>query len=184
MNAGTQIGLLLINALFSFYIVIVMLRLLFALVRADFYNPLSQFVVTLTNPPLRLLRRFIPAIGRLDTSSVLLMFALQIVEIYLLGLLQGFVLPPLAVLIVSLRELLLLLIYVYMGAIIIMAVMSWVAAAGGGYNPIYALLDSLTRPLLAPIRRVVPLIGMIDLSPLVALLALNVALILVHSLFG
>lgn len=186
MNAGTQIGLLLVNALFSFYIVLVMLRLLFALVRADFYNPVSQFVVTLTNPPLRLLRRFIPPVGRVDTASVLLLFALQIAEIYLSSALQSFVPPPLPVLIVSFRELLILLIYVYMAAILIQALMSWVAPMGGGmgYNPVVGLLDSLTRPVLAPIRRVIPLFGMIDLSPLVALLALNVALILVRSVFG
>lgn len=183
MNAGTQVGLFLVNALFSFYIVVVMLRLLFAWVHADFYNPISQFVVTLTNPPLRLLRRFIPPLGRLDSSSVLLMIALQVAEVYLTGLLQGVLLPLLFVLLVSVRELLVLLIYIYIAALVVMAVMSWVAAAGGGYNPIYALLDSLTRPLLAPIRKVVPLIGMIDLSPMVALLGLYVALILVRSLF-
>ncbi|MEJ2479997.1 MAG: YggT family protein [Acidihalobacter sp.] len=184
MNAGAQIGLLLINTLFSFYIVVVMLRLLFALVRADFYNPISQFVVTLTNPPLRPLRRAIPPIGRVDSASILLLLVLQLAEIYLASALQGFVPPPLLAFIVSIRELLILLIYIYIGAIIIQALMSWVAAAGGGYNPVMGLLDSLTRPILAPIRRVVPLIGMIDLSPLVALLALNVALILVHSVLG
>ncbi|MEJ2632873.1 MAG: YggT family protein [Acidihalobacter sp.] len=184
MNAGTQIGLLLINALFSFYIVIVMLRLLFALVRADFYNPISQFVVTLTNPPLRPLRRIIPPVGRVDSASILLLLVLQLAEIYLISVLQGFVPPPLAAFIFSIRELLILLVYIYIGAIIIQALMSWVAAAGSGYNPIMGLLDSLTRPILAPIRRVIPLIGMIDLSPLVALLALQAALILLRSVFG
>ncbi|APZ43556.1 YggT family protein [Acidihalobacter ferrooxydans] len=184
MNPGTQIGLMLVNALFSFYIVVVMLRLLFALLHADFYNPVSQFVVTLTNPPLRVLRRFVPAIGRLDTASVVLIVVLQVVEIYLLGALQGIVPPLLAVLILGVRELLSLLIYLYIGAIIVMALLSWVSMAGGGYNPIAALLDTLTRPLLAPIRKVVPLIGMVDLSPLIALLALNAALILVRSVLG
>lgn len=181
MNVGIQIGLFLVDAFFSFYIVVVMLRMLFALVRADFYNPLSQFVVTLTNPPLRILRRFIPSVGRVDSASIVLMVGLELAQIYLMGLLQGFVPSPLLAIVVAVRNLLILLIYIYIGAIIVQAVMSWFAAAGRGYNPVMSLLDRLTRPLLEPIQRVVPPIGMVDLSPLIALLLLNVALMLVSS---
>ena len=184
MNPGIQIAQFLVEAVFSFYIIVVMLRLLFALVRADFYNPVAQFVVTLTNPPLRRLRRLIPSIGRLDTASLVLLIALELLQIYLLAWLQGFLPSPLLALVVAIRELLLLLIYIFMGAVIAQAVMSWFVAAGRGYHPLMGLLDSLTRPILEPIRRVVPLIGMIDLSPLIALLLLNVALMLVSSFVG
>ncbi|OBS08147.1 YggT family protein [Acidihalobacter prosperus] len=184
MGAGAQIGLFLVNAVFSFYIIVVLLRFLLALVRANFYNPISQFVVTLTNPPLKLLRRIIPSVGRIDSASVVLLIALQIAEIYLTAWLQGITPPLLPVLLIALRELLVLLVYVYIGAIIVQALLSWVSPMGGGYNPVAGVLDSLTAPLLAPLRRVVPLIGMIDLTPLVALLLLNVALILVRNILG
>ncbi|WP_455380443.1 YggT family protein [Acidihalobacter prosperus] len=184
MNAGLQIGQFLINALFSFYIIIVLLRLLLTLVHANFYNPISQFVVSLTNPPLRLLRRVLPPVGRLDTASIVLLLALQAAEVYIMGLLQGITLPAGIVFLVAIRELLLLLVYIYIGAIIIQALMSWVTPMSGSYHPAANLLDSLTSPLLTPIRRVVPLIGMIDLSPLIALLLLNVALILIQNLLG
>lgn len=184
MGAGAQIGLFLVNALFSFYIFVVLLRFLFALVRASFYNPISQFVVSLTNPPLRLMRRIIPSVGRIDSASIVLLIVLQIVEIYLTAMLQGLTPPLPLVLLFALRELLVLLVYIFIGAIIIQALMSWVAPMGGGYHPVAGLLDSMTAPLLTPIRRIVPLIGMIDLSPLVALLLLNIALILIRNLLG
>jgi YggT family protein len=183
MGTGSQIVLFLVNALFSFYIFVVLLRFLFALVHANFYNPVSQFIVTLTNPPLRLLRRIIPSVGRIDSASIVLLIVLQIAEIYLSAMLQGLVPPLPLVLLVGLRNLLILLVYIYIGAIIIQAVMSWFAPMGGGYHPITGLIDSLTAPILNPIRRVVPLIGMIDLSPLIALLLLNVALILIRNIF-
>ncbi len=183
MNAGIQISMLLVNTLFPLYIILVMLRWLFALMHADFYNPLSQFVVRFTNPPLHILRRFIPPIGRIDSASVVLMIGLQIVEIYLEALLQGMLPPVLGVLIASIRQLLLLLIYLYFGAIILQVLLSWITPLSGGrtYHPIADLLHSLTRPLLEPIRRIIPTIGMIDLSPLIALLGLNIAMILVQS---
>ncbi|AOV18109.1 hypothetical protein BJI67_14485 [Acidihalobacter aeolianus] len=184
MGAGTQIGQFLVNAVFSFYIIIVLLRFLLALVRADFYNPISQFVVTLTNPPLRLLRRVIPPVGRVDSASILLLLVLQLAEIYLSALLQGLYPPVALVLLLALRELLVLLIYVYIGAIIVQALISWITPMGGGYNPVAGMLDDLTAPVLRPIRQIVPLIGMVDLSPLVALLLLNVLLILIRSLLG
>lgn len=183
METGAQIAAFLINALFSFYIFVVLLRFLFALVRADFYNPISQFVVTLTNPPLRLLRRAIPSYRRIDSASIVLLVVLQIAEIYLVTFLQGLKPPLPLVILVAVRDLLLLLVYIYMGAIIIQAVMSWFTPIGGGYHPITGLIDSLTAPLLNPLRGVIPLIGMIDLSPLVALLLLNIALIVIHNLF-
>lgn len=183
MGTGAQIVSFLINALFSFYILVVFLRFLLALVHANFYNPISQFIVKLTNPPLRLLRRVIPSYKRIDSSSIVLLLALQISEIYLSTLIQGFVPPLSLVFLVALRSLLILLVYIYMGAIIIQAVMSWFSPLGGGYHPINGLVESLTAPLLNPLRQVIPLIGMIDLSPLVALLLLNIALILINNLF-
>jgi YggT family protein len=170
-------GVFLLNTVFGLYIGAVMLRLLLQWARADFYNPFSQAIVKLTNPALRPLRRYIPAIGKVDTASVLLMFVLQLLNTWLVGALFGAHLGVLAMLIVSFTELLSKLIYLYIFAIIIQAIASWVAP--GAYNPVLRLIDALTEPLLRPIRRVLPNLGGLDLSPLVIIVLLQLALLLV-----
>jgi YggT family protein len=181
-NLGQELGAFLIGTLFSLYIILVMVRLLLAMVRADFYNPLSQAVVKLTNPPLLPLRRVIPPIGKLDTAAVVLLLVLQIVEVWLLAWIGGLSPSLIAVLYISVIKLVRLVIYVYIAALIIQAILSWVSPGGYG-NPVAALLHSLTEPLLRPLRRVIPPVGMLDLTPLVALIGLYALLIVVNNLF-
>lgn len=182
MGALGNALIFLVSMIFTLYIGVVALRLLLALVRADFYNPLSQFIVTVTNPLLRPLRRLIPAIGRIDTAAIMLFLILALLKTGIIVLLAG--MPVLAVPLVAIavRDLVEIFIYIYIISLIGEAVLSWIAAARGGYNPIAMLLINLNRPLLAPIRRVIPPIGMVDLSPLFALLVLNALLIVLHSL--
>lgn len=180
-----DVSIFLVSTLLSLYVIALMLRMLLAMVRADFYNPISQFLVTVTNPPVRLLRRFVPAMGRLDTSVLLLIIVLKMLEIWLVASMRG-VSPPLSVVfLVTVLQLLQLLIYIFIISIIVQAIMSWFMAAGSGMarNPLAGLLYSLNRPLLDPIRRVLPQMGMVDLSPLVAIIGLNVLLILLRSLY-
>jgi len=172
----------LISTLFSLYILLVMLRFLLQLVRADFYNPLSQFIVKLTNPPLRPLRRFIPGWRGLDIASLLLMLLLQFLSSTLVIALAGQPLEPVGLLIVSLAQLVDSGFNVFIFAILIQVVLSWVNP--GAHSPISSLLFSLTRPVLGPAQRLLPPIGGIDLSPLVALLGLQVLRMLVMPLFG
>lgn len=167
----------LINTLFGLYILIVMVRFLLQQVRADFYNPISQFVVKLTNPPLKPLRRIIPGWGGIDIASLLLMLLLQLVSLGLILLLRGQAIPPLGLLFWSLSELVALVFNVYLGAILIQAIISWVNP--GGYNPVVGILHSITEPLLRPARRLLPPVSGIDLSPLLVLLVLQVAKMLV-----
>jgi YggT family protein len=180
-----DVSVFLISTLLSLYAVALMLRMLLAMVRADFYNPICQFLVAVTNPPVVVLRRLVPPLGRLDTAVLLLIVAVKMLEIWLVALLRG-VTPGFGVVFaVSIFQLLQLLIYIYIVSIIIQAVMSWFMAAGSqmGRNPLTGLLHSLNRPLLDPIRRAMPQMGMVDLSPLVAIIGLNVLLILLRSLF-
>ncbi|WP_018953783.1 YggT family protein [Thioalkalivibrio sulfidiphilus] len=178
-----EISIFLISTLFSLYVIALMLRMLLAMVRADFYNPVSQFLVTVTNPPVRALRRVIPPIGRLDTAVVLLMIALKMLELWLVAWIGG-ASPGLGlVLVVAVFRLLQLLIYVFMFSIIIEAVMSWFMAGGMRGNPVASLVASLNRPILTPIRSVMPNLGTVDLSPLVAIIGLNILLILLRSIF-
>ncbi len=179
MGAGyfSNAGVFLVNTLFGLYIGAVLLRLLLQWARADFYNPLSQAIVKLTNPVLRPLRRYIPALGKVDTASVLLMFALQLLNTWLVSALFGTHLGVVAMLIVAFTELLSKLIYLYIFAIIIQAIASWVAP--GAHNPVLRLIEALTEPLLRPIRQLLPNLGGLDLSPLVVIVLLQLALLLV-----
>ncbi len=161
----------LINTLFGLYIMVVMVRFLLQWVRADFYNPVSQFVVKLTNPALRPLRRVIPGWGGVDFAAVVLMLALQMLSLLLILLLRGQGIPPVTLLFWSLAELVSLAINVYIGAILIQVILSWVSP--GGYNPVVALIYSLTRPLMAPAQRLMPPISGIDLSPMLVLIGLQ-----------
>lgn len=167
----------LVRTLFDLYIAAVALRFILQWVRADFYNPVSQFLVHITNPPLRPLRRIIPGYGGMDSASLLLMVLLKAVEISLLGLIAGGGIPaPLGLLVISLAECLQLVIYIFMFAIFIVVILSWVNP--GAYNPATVLLYRLTEPLLAPARRLIPPIGGLDLSPLVVLIFLQLSLII------
>jgi YggT family protein len=162
----------LIDALFGLYLFALMLRFLLQWVEADFYNPISQFLVKLTHPPLRLLRRFIPSIGRIDTASLVLMLALQMLAGYLVFLLQGISASPQALAVWSVEQLLELLLNIFLFAIVIRALLSWFGSAMY-YNPAAALLHNLTDPMLSLCQRVLPPFGGIDLSPLLALIAIQ-----------
>ena len=169
-------GVFLIQTLFGLYIGAVMLRFLLALVRADFYNPVSQFLVKVTNPPLIPLRRIIPSFMGIDLASVLLMLVLQGVELVLIAAIQGFGLHPAGLAILAVAQLLSLLIKVYFFTILIQVILSWVSP--GNYNPAVALLYSLNEPLLGRARRLLPPISGFDLSPILVMIALQLLEIL------
>ncbi len=182
LSVGTEIAVFLIEALFSLYIGAVIIRLLLGFARADFHNPLSQFLVKVTNPVLVPMRRFIPSIGKIDTSAIVLAYVLTLVKISLLFLLVTGGLHFPVSLFTALGDLITSIIWVYIIALILQAVMSWVGSTHG--NPVAPLVNSLTAPIVKPIRKVVPLVGAMDLSPMVAILGLNVLLILVRSIFA
>lgn len=181
MQALQNVGVFLVETLFSLYIGAVLIRFLLAWSRANFYNPLSQFLVKITNPVLVPLRRMIPAMGKLDTAAIVLALGLMIIKVFLLVGMQGSSVGVPVVLTYSIVELLRMVIHIYIFALIIQAVLSWVGNSYG--NPLADILNSLTDPILRPIRNIVPTIGMVDLSPMVAILLLYVVLIVLQS-FG
>lgn len=166
-------GQFLLSVCFGTYILIVMLRLLLQMVRADFYNPLSQFIVKATQPVLRPLRRRLPALGGMDTATVVLLVGLQVLELALSLALLGQRFNIAGLLLLAVIKLLSLALNVFLFAIIIQVVISWVSP--GTYNPLTSILYSLTEPLLAPARRLIPPFSGLDLSPLVVLIALQLA---------
>lgn len=172
----------LVDALFSIYILAIMLRFLFQWVRADFSNPISQFIYKATNPPLMPLRRYIPGFRGLDTSALFLMIVLQCALLFILGLFPSAPMPSFpGVILWSIAELLSLWINVYIVGIAIMAIISWVNPMG--YNPIVGLINQVTNPVMKPIRRLIPPMSGLDLSPMFAFFALMfIKLAVVNSL--
>ena len=163
----------LIDTLFSLYILAVLLRFLLQWCGADFYNPISQFLVKVTHPPLRIMRRFVPSIGKIDTSSLILVLTLQMLADFSILLLKGVTINIGALTILSITQLLSLLINVLVFAVFARAILSWMNP--GTFNAVASILATLTEPLLAICRKVIPDLGGMDLSPLAALLLLQLA---------
>ncbi len=168
----------LVQFVVGIYLMLVLLRFLFQLVRADFYNPLSQAIVTATNPPLRFLRKFVPGFGGIDWPSIILLFSIQALEISLMAiLLTGSMPSPMALIVLSLAHLLQLTGYIYMFCIFILVVISWINP--GAYNPLTVLLYQLTDPLMREVRRRIPPTAGLDWSPMVVLLGIYLFMSLV-----
>ncbi len=170
-------GVFLVDTVFGMYILLVLLRFLFQWVRADFYNPISQFIVTVTNPPLMFMRRIIPGAWGVDLASVVFMSALAVLKVYLLAWMGGANPQATGVIVFAIGELLQLTVYVFMVAVIIRVVLSWVGPRS--YHPAMGLLNSLTEPVMGPARRLLPPMGGLDLSPILVFIVLGLALRLI-----
>ena len=160
----------LVQVIFGLYALVVMLRFLLQWVRADFYNPVSQFIVKATSPLLNPLRRVIPGVGGKDIASLVLAWLVLTLQILLTLSLGGQGFQPLMALLLALPQLLELGINIFLYSILIMVIISWINP--GGHNPAIGILYSLTEPLLRPARRLIPPMGGLDLSPMVVMIGL------------
>lgn len=170
-------GLFLVEIIFGFFITICMLRVLLQLVRANFFNPVCQFLVKVTNPLLIPLRRVIPNWGRLEVSALLLAWALKILEFVVVLAIAGVSFPISRILAMSLVELLDLVILIFLVVIFVRVLLSWFAPQGD--NPVLPLLYQLSSPLLTPAQRLIPPMGGLDLSPMVVLIGLQLSRMLI-----
>ncbi len=181
MNAISEIGNLLLQTLFGMAMLAFILRLLLQWARADFYNPISQFLVKVTNPLLLPARRFIPAFGRLDTASVVIAIIIQALAICSILLVLSAQLPPvLSLLYWSLLGVVATTVSVYFYAVLANIILSWIAP--GTYHPAASLLQQITEPVMKPFRKLVPPIGGMDLSPIILFLCINVVQIVLRHL--
>ncbi len=172
--------LFLVTTLFDIYIWIVLTRFILQLVRADFYNPVSQFVVKATSPVLTPLRRMIPGFGGLDVASLVLFLALVLVKLGLyVYVFKGAYLSPMGFIILSLMSIASTIINYFLFVIFVSAILSWVVAAGG-YNPFADLLHQIAEPVLGPARKIIPPMGGLDISPMLVM----IGLIFLKQLFG
>ena len=172
MSQLSQALILIIQTLGSLYLLIVLLRFILQLVRADFYNPLSQFIVKATHPLLRPLRRVIPSIGNLDLSSLVLALIVQVLLMAaILMLTYGGIGNLLQLLVWAIIGITGLFLNIFFYALIISVILSWVAP--GSHNPGAELVNQICEPALAPFRKILPNLGGLDISPILAFMVLK-----------
>jgi YggT family protein len=160
----------LVQTLFGLYAAVVAMRFLLQWARADFYNPLSQFVVKVTTPVLRPLRRVIPGYGGVDLAALVLLWVLTAIELGILGMVLEIDRSPFLAVGWAIPNIVELFINIFLFAVLIRVILSWVNP--DPYNPAALLLNQLTDPLMRPAQRLIRPIGGIDLSPMLVMMAL------------
>lgn len=167
--------LFLISTLFDLYLIVLVIRLILVWIRSDYFNPLVQFIIKVTNFIIRPTRKVIPNIGRIETATLFWIFLLEIIKFSLLASVSIGGFDLLAVFILAAGDLLKLFVQTFFYAIIAQAILSWFQP----HSPFNYMLYQFTSPIMRPIQRVVPPIGGIDISPIPALILLQLVLIIV-----
>ena len=184
MSGAQQIALFLVDTLMTLYILFLIARAILEASEADFYNPISQNVYTITQPVLRLIRFVIPVKGTWDIGCWLLIYVMRVSELFLIALIQGVSWPVDLLLKVGAFQVVEWLIQFYAIAIFVLAIASWfVRPTTMIQNPALSLLNHVVAPLIAPVRRLMPSVGVVDFSPMVVLLALYILLNVIRALY-
>ena len=170
--------LFILNALLTLVVVAFLLRVILPLVRADFRNPIGEAVLKVTDPLVLPLRRTLPPSRRLDPAPVIALLIVQLAKTALLELVAGGGVNLASVLVAGLLGLVILLAQFYFYAVLFHALMSWFGDAA--YSPAGQMVARICEPLLAPIRRVIPPLGGLDLSALFLMIGLQALLMLLR----
>lgn len=173
MSVLAEALIFIVQTLGSLYVLVILLRFVLQMVRADFYNPLSQFTVRATQPLLKPLRRVIPGFGGIDLAALALALLVQLLLMMLVAVIAG-ANPLLALgqlLVWAMISLTSLFLKIFFFALILNVILSWVAPHS--HNPGALLANQICEPLLAPIRRILPNLGGLDLSPIFAFIAIH-----------
>ena len=177
MNYFANAGAILVEVIVGLVVLLFALRVLLQVVRANFYNPICQFIYKATNPVLMPLRRVLKPVRNFDTAGAVIVFALESLKVWMLAALAGVALGVLPTLVLGFAELLSFLIGLYFVLILARVILSWVGR--DSYHPVVPLIAQLTQPLLGPLRRNLPQPGGFDFAPMVAMLVLMLARALV-----
>ncbi|MCC6596525.1 MAG: YggT family protein [Rhodanobacteraceae bacterium] len=164
---------ILINFAFGVLVFLIVLRVLLQLVRANFYNPVCQFLYKATNPLLMPLRRIIPSWRNIELGALLLAWLLSALKLALIFGLFGQRLGLLGLLVMALADLLDFTLMLYIGVVFVRVLLSFIAVERG--NPVVPLVYQLSEPLLRPLRRLLPTPGRLDFSPMLVILAILLA---------
>ena len=177
----SEIFNLVIETISSLYVMIILMRFVLQLSRADFYNPISQFVVKATNPLLIPVRRLIPGFAGIDIASLVLAILVQSLAMGIKVAVLGYAVEnPINILLLAAVLTASLLVKIYFWSLIIMIIASWIAP--GSSHPALLLINQITEPLMKPFRAILPPMGGLDLSPIFAFLSLQVVEIVINHL--
>jgi YggT family protein len=181
-SLGQALGLI-INSIGGLYILAVLLRFLLQAVRADFYNPVSQAIIKITTPALFPFRKIIPGYRGLDFAALILALVLNSAATALMILAEGFRLPSIGIIVSwSFVGLIAFILNIYFFALIISIIASFVAPFSS--NPVLLVVYQILEPIYSRVRRVIPPIGGLDLSPLFIFLAINILEIFLVNYFA
>jgi YggT family protein len=174
-----QALIFIISTLSQLYLLVMLLRFWLPWLRADFRNPISQGILRITSPLVVPVRRLVPPIGKLDSATVLVAFALQYLTVLLILLISGSMVGVLPIALTALLDLVILSCRLFTFAIFIHIILSWIAP--GTYNPASVFIAMLVRPVLQPFQRVVPTLGGLDISPIFAIILLQAISIIIAA---
>lgn len=172
-----QIGTYLVETLLGFFVLMLLARFHFQWLRVPFRNPVGEFVLATTSWMVMPVRRFIPSLAGLDTGSLLLAWVLQALCLWALAAMKGVDPAPLELIALAALDLLRYSLYILVFAVIVQAVFSWI----NPYAPMAPVFNAMTAPFLRPLRRFIPPVGGIDLTPLVLLVIIQILLIILAS---
>ena len=176
-----QALIFIIDVFAGLYLLLLLLRFLIPWLRIDFRDPLAQGILKLTSPVVIPVRRFLPAIGRVDTATIVVAFVIQYLVVMIIFLLVGApVVSALAIAVESVFRLLGLIVNIFMFGILLSIILSWIAP--NSHNPAVGIVRAIADPVLRPFRRVIPPMGGFDISPIFALVALGVVRILLNGM--
>lgn len=175
----TQALYFIIKTLTQLYLLLLLLRFWLPILRANFRNPIAQGILRFTSPLVIPVRRIVPPIGRLDTSTIMVAYILEFLLVLVLLALRGLTVSTLPIAITALLELAILSLNLFFFVILIKVILSWVAPQN--YNPMTVLLHTMAEPVLRPFRRIIPAIGGFDMSPIFAIIMLKAAEIILQT---
>ncbi len=174
MDHVTNALIYLISTLFDLYILVLVVRLLLAFARANYFNPLTQFIIKLTDPLVKPLRRLLPNYRGIEFSTLTLIILFEIIKIVVLSFILGSFAFP-AIVFIALLATMKIILQAYFYAILLQALLSWFQS---GYSPVAQLLEQMTAPILKPLRRIIPAVHGVDITPIPALIIIQLLLIL------
>jgi YggT family protein len=172
-----QIGVYLVEAVFGFFVFMLLARFHFQWLRVGFRNPIGEFVLATTGWIVLPLRRVIPGLAGLDLATLFAAWLLQCAGLWLHALIVGAAVSGGAVALVAVIELVRYSVYILIFAVFIQAILSWVNPEA----PVMPVFNAVTRPFLRPLRRFIPPVGRVDLTPMILLLLLFVLLMLIDG---
>jgi YggT family protein len=168
-------GVFLVTTVFDLYIFVLMLRLVLVALRVDYFNPVSQTIIKLTQPLIGPLRRSIPNYKNIELASVVVLLVLEALKFLLVGIIIAGLPNPVGLFVLAIADSLKSLVNIFFYAIIVQAIMSWVSS---GHSPITSVIHKITAPIMRPFQRLIPPIGGMDISPIPAIISLQLVTIL------